>query len=182
MNARGFRSMSVTVLLLGASVAIMAASAATRVQVNSNRDVTIAIVDSQANSTRNPIYARLAATLRAALNEGGTDIHVRSVVVSAREAKQKLDGGILDAALVLGADRPLALRRLNLVTLAGSLADSAGLQSVYLIIADGDPLLNQRLKDAFVKLLARDRLYDTDQPRAPLPNIRSAGAKLATLD
>lgn len=184
MNARGFRSMTVTLLLLGASVAIMAASATSRFQVTAHRMLTIAIVDSQrVTPARDQIYTRLAATLRAALNQTtGTEVHLRSVVVSAREAKQQLDGGNLDAALVIGVDRPLALRRLNFVTLAGALPGTAGAQSVYLIIADGDPLLNERLKTAFSHLLAKDRFYDRDVPQMLLPNLRSSGAKLATID
>lgn len=176
--------MSVTILLLGASVAIMAAAATTRVQVAANRTLTIAIVDGQrAAAARDQIYARLATTLRAALNQtAGPEVQVRSVVVSAREAKQKLDGGDFDAALVIGGDRPLALRRLNQVTLAGSLPGSAGAQSVYLIVADGDPVLTQQLRAAFSRLLVRDRFYGREAPLSPLPNLRSAGAKLATLD
>lgn len=180
MNARGFRSLSVTLLMLGASFAIVAASATTRVQVSANRDLVIAIVDAQRdNPERETLRNQIAHSLETLVTETcGADVHVRSTLVKARDAKLKLNGGNFDAALVIGSDRPLALRRLDLVTLAGNLPVSTGLQSVYFIMADGDPALNQRLREAFGRLVAEHRLPDAASP-LPMPNFRNRGSKFA---
>jgi hypothetical protein len=154
MNARGFRSMSVTLLLLGASVAIMAASV-TGLQVTARRELTIAIVDGKGiASDIATINASVAGALHSALNVAcGGDMAIRSVVVSARDAKLKLNGGIYDAALIIGNDRPFSLRRLDLITLAGAMPGSSGMQPVYLVMGNGDPILTQRLREAFARLL-----------------------------
>ena len=166
MNARGFRSMSVTLLLLGASVAIMAASS--QLQVTAGRKLTIAIVDSQRTTPERAQYrVAVAALLKEVVADAcGQEVGFRPMFVSGREAKQKLNGGNFDAALVIGDDRPLALRRLNLVTLAGMMPTTSGSQPVSFILGDGDSTLNQRLRAAFARLLA-----DPHSPVATVPQM-----------
>lgn len=171
--------MSVTLLLLAASVAIVAASSATRVNVSANQHVTIAVVDeNRTTPERAQFRADLAAALETVVTDScGDDVQVRSAVVEPQDAKLRLNGGDFDAALVIGNDRPRALRRLDLVTLAGTLVLENGPQPVYLIMADGDPLLTDSLKSAFAKLLARQ----DDGRESPLPNLRSGGTKYAAV-
>ena len=176
MKACGFRSMSVTVAMLAASVAIMAASA-TRMLVSAPRGVMIAIVDPhRATPERAALRDEIVASLKSDL-ESACDhqMAVRSVVVGPRDAKLKLAGGQFDAALVIGDDRPFALRRIDLVTLAGTVPASNGLQSVSLIMADGDPALTQRLRNAFGRFIGRQQ-----QPAAAA-SMPSRNLGLATI-
>jgi hypothetical protein len=155
MNCCGFRSMSVTLLLLGASVAIMGASA-TRFQLTAPRQLTVAIVDLRHTTpARNEFRAHVAAALQATIEETlGAEMSVRPVYVGGRDAKMKLNDGAYDAALVIGEDRPGALQRLDLVTLCGEMSSENGPLPVSLILGRNDPALAQRLRAAFGRLLA----------------------------
>ncbi len=175
MNARGFRSMTVTMLLLAMSVVIMAAASASRIQAMANRHLTIAIVDTQRTSVaRNEFRAEIANLLKNVVAEiCGSDVMVRPVFVGGRDAKLKLNGGDYDAALVIGEDRPLALRRMDLVTLAGAMPAPNGLQPVSLILGKNDAAINEQLRVAFSRLLGA-RV-------APYVGASAPGAKLATI-
>lgn len=174
MNVGGFRSMSVTLLLFAASVAIMAAASAGRLSGSVNRELTIAIVDTErTTAARNEFRAEVAARLRSALNDT-CGVVLRAVYVGGRDAKLKLNGGRYDAALVIGQDRPFSLRRMQQLTLAGSMAASTGLQPVSLIIGNANPALSESLRQAFARLLAA--------PSSPMAtNPTSPGANLATI-
>ena len=163
MNARGFRSMSVTMLLLCASVVIMAASAS-RFTVNASRELKIAIVDVRRTTPeRNQFRANVAATLQTMFAE---DVLVRPVYVGARDAKLKLNGGDYDAALVIGEDRPGPLQRLDLVTLAGVMQSQYGALPVSLILTDRDPIVAQRLRSAFDRLVTEHAIPVVAVPAA----------------
>jgi hypothetical protein len=161
--------MTVTVMLLGASVAIMAAASVGRLQGSGTRELTIAIVDSERTSPgRNQFRAEMAALLNANLQETcGVPIH--SVFVGSRDAKQKLNGGEYDAALVIGNDRPFWLRRMGQTALAGSVATSNGYQPVSLIVTNRDRVLHDRLESAFAHLLG-----GTTVPRTAVRNVTVA--------
>lgn len=176
MNLRGFRSTTVTFLLLGASVAILAASA-TRIQVSAHRELTVAYVDSRQSTPehqqfRDQILAGFESAIGATC---GSDVHVHSIVVKPRDAKAKLNGGEYDAALYVGSDRPLALRRMELVTIAGSLPADRGAQPICLIIGKGDPSLAQQLRAAFSRLLTEP----TPSVATPIAVISGAGTNFA---
>jgi len=153
MNARGFRSMSVTLLLLGASVAIMAASA-NRFTIYASRELKIAIVDvCRTTPERNQFRAQVAATLKTVVADSGADVLVRPIYVGARDAKLKLTHGAYDAALVIGEDRPAPLQRMDLVTLAGVMQSRYGALPVSLILTGRDPEVAQCLRSAFGRLV-----------------------------
>jgi hypothetical protein len=156
MNLSGFRSITVTLLLLAASVAILAAASAGHAQGAVNHQLVIAIVDPQKTTAdRNEFRASMAERLSAVVRETcGTDYNVRPVYVGGRDARVKLDGGSYDAALVIGDDRPMALRRMAQVTLAGIMSAPRGPQPVCLILRPGNDALNAGLRAAFVRLLS----------------------------
>ncbi len=180
MNARGFRSMTVTVLLLGASIAIMAASA-TGFQAM-RHDLTIAIVDMRRSTpTRESFQLQVAALVRNAVKATfHNDVHVELVIANTADAKAKLNGGEYDAALVLGSDRPFALRRLNLVTLAGTLPADAANEPVSLLVRAGDSNVAARLRETFSRLLSPHRA--ANQISSDTTALSAIGAKLATIE
>jgi hypothetical protein len=165
MNANGFRSITVTLLLLAASVAIVAVASAGRAAVTDIREITVAIVDPQKTTPeRNEFRARIANALMATVHDsGGQAITVHPVFVGGRDARLKLVGGNYDAALIIGEDRPFSLRRLNFVTLAGSMHAPNGVQPVSLVI--GNAALDGRLRAAFAHLLSSEAKVEV--PSAP---------------
>jgi hypothetical protein len=167
--------MSVTLLLLCASVAIMGASA-TRLQLNASRHLKIAIVDLRhTTAARNEFRAHIAGQLQATLAETiGADFAVQPVCVGGRDAKLKLNEGEYDAALVIGEDRPGALQRLDLVTLCGEMSSEYGPLPVSLILGRNDPELAQRLRAAFGRLVAPSAgpVVTVPTPSTPLAQLR----------
>lgn len=158
MKASNFRSAFVTVLMLCTGLAIMAASALT-MEVKASRELRLAVVDTRKPAVAHQAMHRAFATgLGAAVGrQCGAAVDVRVKVVPATEAKASLTAGGCDAVLVLGDDRPWALRRLEAVTLAAMLDPDAGQQPVYLIVGDGDPALQELLAKAFSAVLADRR-------------------------
>lgn len=179
MNARGFRSMTVTVLLLGASIAIMAASA-TGFQAM-RHELTIAIVDTHGTPAREPVQLQVAALVRKAVNASfQNDVHLQLFIANTADAKVKLAHGDYDAALVLGSDRPAALRRLNLVTLAGTLPEGLVNEPVSLLLKSDDAGVAAHLRDAFSRLLSHSA--PTKSMQADAPDLQGIGASVATID
>jgi hypothetical protein len=161
MNACGFRSMKVTLLLLGASMAIMGASAL-RLWMP-RHELTIVIVDLGKDVPgRAYLRGKVATMVRKAVNAATrSEVKVRSVVASARDAKARFEHGAYDAALVIGSDESLAPREAAFVTVAGKLAAAAGAEPISLTISKNDPAMTVWLKDAFSRLLADKSFYAT---------------------
>jgi len=159
MKACNFRSTVVTVLMLCTGVAIMAASALT-VEVKASRGLRLYVVDSRRPSAaRDTMHRVFAASLGAAVSlRCGGPVEVRVKAVKPGEAKMNLGTGDCDAVLVLGDDRPVALRRLDAITLGAMLDPDAGVRPVYLIVGNGDPALRELLAAAFSSVLA-DRQF-----------------------
>ncbi len=167
--------MTVTLLLLAASVAIVAGASVTRLQVTANRELTIAIVDTERTTReRNEFRAHVAALLTSMVNQAyGSNVAIKPVFVGGRDAQAKLAGGAYDAALVIGSDRPFALRRTDFVTLAGTMPSPNGLQPVCLVVGNADASLNEHLRTAFERLVSLSAL--TPYRAAPAPKLASIG-------
>lgn len=179
MNARGFRSMSVTVLLLGASIAIMAASA-TGFQAM-RRDLTIAIVDTHNSPSREAFQLQIAALMRKAVKASFHEqTHLQLFIANTADAKAKLAHGDYDAALVLGADRPAALRHLNLVTLAGTLPRDLVNEPVSLLLKADDANTAALLRQTFSRLLTESA--PNQDIHAGATGLTSLGTSVAAID
>ena len=158
MKASRVRSTVFTLVLLSASVAIMAASA--RVQVDTNRDVRLAVIDARTPAAdREALHRTLAAKMSFTMSQrSGDAVRVRPVEVKPRDARSQLEAGGCDAVLVLDDDRPAVLRRGNAIALCGALDPETGRQQVYLILGVTDPALRDLLVGAFSALVA-DRVF-----------------------
>jgi len=176
MNRCGFRSMSVTLLLLCASVAIMGASAA-HFQTTSARPLTIAIVDVRRTTpARNEFRAHVAAAFQATVTETlGSDLAIRPVYVGGRDAKMKLNEGAYDAALIIGEDRPGSLQRLDMVTLCGEMSSEYGPLPVSLVLGHTDASLTDRLRTAFTRMLRPNENPIASTPRTNTPLAQLGG-------
>ena len=181
MKACNFRSTAVTVLMLCTGVAIMASSALT-IEVKASRGLRLGVVDSRSPvAVREALHRVFAAGLGAAVSQrcGGT-VEVRVKPMKPAEAKSNLGTGDCDAVLVLGDDRPFALRRLDAVTLGAMLDPEAGQRPVYLIVGNGDPALRELLTLAFSNVLSDRRFLKSLENAGENPVLDSARAKLAS--
>lgn len=178
MKAFSMRSHCVTVLLLCVSVAIVAASA--KIEDTPARKLRVAVVDARIAATDKAKATReLAATLGSALeDECGGRIDVRAEPVSAANARARLEDGGCDAVLLVGLTGPLAMRRIEAVTLLGAL-DDARQQPVFFIVRDGDANLQATLAEAFSRLLTRPEFREAASQ--PVASLRGAPRNLAAI-
>jgi hypothetical protein len=178
MITRHFRSMSVTLLLLSVAGMVVATSAWT-MEVKAGRGLRLVVVDAQkASPARDAMHHAFVASLASAASKrAGSPIEISVRAVVATDARSRLNDGVCDAVLVLGEDRPAALRRLDALTLCGELDPESGTRPAYLIVGKDDASMRDLLAAAFANVL-------TD--RAALKSIEVAerdasGVKVAAL-
>lgn len=92
---------------------------------------------------------RLADRLAAALRAAGERAAVRVVAASSSEAAAGLQRRLCDAVVVLGADRPRALREVAGRTFAATLSRDFAFRPAYLFLPEGDDAAAERLAGSF---------------------------------
>jgi hypothetical protein len=134
-------------LLIAADVAADEAP----MRVSATRALRVAVVDTHAAPfAREDLSRGVTERMRAWLQRRvGGDVALRSESVDARAAAARLQAGACDAVLILGAERPRALRRTETATLATEFGTEGNFEPVYLVLAAGDVALQQLLTESF---------------------------------
>lgn len=113
-------------------------------------DLRIAVVIPSGAETGATFHTRLGAEFEAGLREvGGGGPRVSALWVDASEAATLLQARRCDAVVVLGGERPLALRRVADRTFAGSLGRAFGFRPAYLLLSGADGARERGLAAAF---------------------------------
>jgi hypothetical protein len=119
--------------------------------------------------TREAWQRAFVASLHAALARAPGVVRLELATQSAppRVAAEQLRTGRCDAALLIGDDRPFALRRLTQPTLAATISFEDGRQSLFLIIGTADVILREALEKAFSTALADAQFRAVVEGRVP---------------
>ncbi len=146
-------------LCLGLGLALVGAANLAKGEAN-RPDVELVVVESgKANRTREEWQRAFLAQMKVELEKRGVHaVTIGSAVVSARGAAEQLRAGRCDGAVLVGDDRPFALRRLGGTTLAAELSRDDGRQSVYLFLGEGRGKNQAALRESFDAVMA-DRAF-----------------------
>jgi hypothetical protein len=180
MNPCGFRSLSVTLLLLCAGVAIVAASGF-HAPATVTRELRVAVLDARKSGTTRDLIRRTFATGigRAIREVSGQIVQVNAVALNTNDASAAFSADRFDALLVLGGENPTAWRNAAAATFTGSLVTESGRRAVYLIVANSDRELQNMLRHAFPRLLADGHLLSATSERITL---LPGGSQLAVVE
>jgi hypothetical protein len=118
----------------------------------------LCVVEVSPNAITGPEFQQVFTARMGAAIAAATDakLALTCEAVSVREAANRIKCRACEAVLVIGADRPSALQRIDAVTLAGTLGWNRNCATVYLIVGAGDPKLRRWLDDGFHAALLAD--------------------------